>query len=221
MYVDYHHKDSANPNAGVGKSISDAIGFNDDDLAMNKAGKMSTRQMIRLSFQVLAPFAGLVSGAAGLVALGIAVYLAGPMLMNHYRLMMSLGKYLTLGLGALFFGLIAFIMKLIFASGRVLQFLVDVMEGKVASVNGRMNASKSEDIEDGLSTITKQKTETFNCVIKGEYFDIDEEAYLALHECSGNNYRAYVTPRSRILVSIEPSVPDAGGRDPFKLEYQK
>ena len=220
MYVDYHYKDSSDDEASTRKSIAEAVGFNDADLAMNKAGKMSTRQMIHLSVQVIAPFAGLLSAACGLVALGIALYLAGPLIMTKFRLMMRLGKYLMLGVGTLFFGLVAFIMKLIFTSGRVFLFLLDLMEGNVTSVNGRMNTSKAEEIEDGLNTITKTKTENFNCVIKGEYFGISEEAFEVLENCSGGNYRAYVTPRSRFLVSIEQTVSDTGGRDPFKLEYK-
>ena len=220
MYVDYQHNDLAGDEASIRKTLTEALRFNDADLEINKTGKLSTRQMIRLSFQVLGPFAGLVSAAAGMVGLAVAMWVAGPAIMTHVRLAFAVGKYLLLGVGALFFGLVAFIMKLIFASGRVVQFLIDLAQGKVTSVNGRMNTSKSEEIEDGLNTFTKKKTETWNCVIKGEYFGINEEAFGVLRDRSGSIYRAYVTPRSRYLVAIEPSVADTGARDPFKLEYK-
>jgi hypothetical protein len=220
MYVDYHHNDLADDEASLKKTLSEAMHTSESDLAMNKAGKLSTPQMVRLSFHVLVPLAKLISAAAGLVTLAIALYVAGPTLLAHYRLMLSAGKYLVLGGGALFFGLIAFIMKLIFASGRTLQFLLDLMEGKVTSVSGRMNMSKNEEIEDGLNTFTKQKTETFSCVVKGEYFEVSEDGFEALHDRSGGNYKVYVTPRSRYMVAIEPAVTETGTRDPFKLEYK-
>ena len=113
MYVDYQHNDLAGDEASIRKTLAEAVRFNDADLAMNKTGKLSTRQMIRLSVRVLGPFVGLVSAAVGLVTLGIALWVAGPEIMTHMRLAYALGKYLLLGVGALFFGLIAFIMKLI------------------------------------------------------------------------------------------------------------
>ena len=93
---------------------------------------------------------------------------------------------------ALFFGLIAFIIKLIFASGRTLQFLLDLMEGKVTSVTGRMHMSKNEQIEDGLDTLTKQKTETYNRLVNGEYFEIEAEGFDALRDRSGGIYKVWL-----------------------------
>ncbi|HEY3740326.1 MAG TPA: hypothetical protein VGL53_10800 [Bryobacteraceae bacterium] len=219
MYVDYDHHDTHDEQESIRTSLRKAIGFTDSDLVMNKSGKLSTRQMIRLMFQVLGPFAGLLASAAGLVALGILLFMAGPVILSRFRLMLRLGKYLTAGIGTLFFGLVAFIIRLILTSGRVAQFMLDLMQGNVTSTVGRMSATKSEEIEDGLSTLTRQKTETFNCVVKGEYFAISEEAFEILQECSGGIYRAYMTPRSRFLVALEPATGETGGRDPFKLEY--
>jgi len=220
MYVDFHHNDLAQDEAAARGALAESIGFDEADLAMNKAGKLSTPQMTRLSFQVLGPFIGLVGTAIGLVTLAITLWTVGPMIATRVRLMLTVGKYLGVGVGALFFGLIAFIMKLILTSGRVFQFIVDLSQGKAVSVTGRMNASKAEDIEDGLNTITRKKTESYNCVVKGEYFGIKEETYSLLLDRSGSNYTAYVTPRSRFLLALEPAVADMNGRDPFKLEYK-
>ena len=218
MYVDFNHNDLANDETSSQKVLAEAVGFDDADLELNKAGKLSTPQATRLSLHVLGPFVGLVSTAIGLVSLGVALYVAGPAVIENSRLVLAVGKYLMLGIGALFFGLLAFVVKLIVSSGRVFLFMGDLMEGTVASVSGRMNTSKSEVIEDGLSTITRQKTSTLSCVIKGEYFGVNEETHAILLDRSGSQYCAYVTPRSRYMVAIEPSV--AGARDPFKLEYK-
>ena len=219
MYVDYQHNQLSDDGA-VQSSIRETLPFDDADLAMNKAGKLSTPQMTRLVFTGLGPFLGLVGTAAGLVTLALGLWMAGPTIATHFRMMLWLGKYLIIGVGALFFGVVALIMKLLFASGRVFLLIMDLMAGNATSLSGRMNTSNSEEIEDGLSTFTRQKTYKWSCVIKGEYFEINEEAFRVLQDCSGSNYKAYVTPKSRYLVAIEPTGPDPNARDPFKLEYK-
>lgn len=220
MYVDYQHNDLANNDNGLHETLKEALHFDDSDLETNRVGKLSTPQMTRLVFRALGPFLGLVGTAGGLAALCLGLWMAGPGVGASLRLTGIFGKYLILGVGGLFFGVIALIMKLLMASGNVAMLIVDLTEGKAVPVSGRMNTSKSEEIEDGLSTITRQKTHKWNCVIKGEYFEIDEEAFAVLQDQSGTNYKAYVTPRSRFLVSIEPAGPDPNARDPFKLEYK-
>lgn len=74
------------------------------------------------------------------------------------------GSCLMIGIGALSFGVVALTMRLLLASGRIFQLIVDLIEGKAAALNGRMNTSRSEKIENGLSTITRQKTEQSNRV---------------------------------------------------------
>ena len=217
MYVDYQHNDYANDHTAFRATLKETLRFDDTDIEMNKAGKLSTPQMTRLVFDALGPFLGLVGTAAGLVTLGIGLWMAGPMLASHFRLMIAAGKYLIVGVGALFFGVVALIIRLLLASGRVFQLIVDLMEGKAASVSGRMNTSKSEEIEDGLNALTRKKTHKWNCVIKGEYFELSEEAFGVLQDQSGSTFRAYVTPRSRFLVAIEPSGAEPGARDPFKF----
>ena len=220
MYVEYHHNDLAADDSSSRKSLAEAFGFSDTDLELNKAGKLSTPQLIRLAGRVFGQFGGLILSAAGLAVLGFLLYMIGPSILTRVRLMMRLAPFLMPAIIGLFFGVIALLMKLIFASGGVFQFILDAIDGKVTSVAGRMTTSKNEEIEDGLSTITKQKTETFSCFVKGECFSLSEGAYDELQHLSGGNYRLYITPRSRQVASIEPAVTETGGRDPFKLEYK-
>lgn len=214
MYVDFHHNDLGQDAAAAQKALAEGIGFNDADLALNKTGKLSAPQISRLARQVLVPFGGLVITAVGLVSGGIALLTAEPA--TRTKLLMGLGKYMMIGIGAAFFGLLGFIVKLMLSSSRVFQFIRDMTDGKVACITGRMHASKAEGMEEGL----KKSKAAFNCVVKGEYYEIEEEAYEALFERSGSNFTVYVTPRSRYLVAIEPAVADLKARDPFKLEYK-
>ena len=220
MYVDYQHNDLSNADAGLSENLQEALNFDEDDLEINKTGKISTPQMTRLVIRALGPFLGLIGAALGLGALCMALWMGGPLAAFGLKMTRIFGKYLIMGIGALFFGVIALIMKLLLASGNIALLIVDLMEDKVATVTGRMNTSESEEIEDGLSTITRQKTHKWNCVIKGEYFEITEEAFELLQDRSGSNYTAYVAPRSRFMIAIEQAGPDPNARDPFKLEYK-
>ena len=218
MLVDYKHNDASQQDPGLQETLQETFHFDESDLAFNKTGKLSTPQMTRLVFHALGPFLGLLGTAVSLGALCIGLWVAGPLSLKAARIF---GKYLFIGLGAAFFGVIGLIMKLLMTSGRVLLLIPDLMAGKVTTVSGRMNTSKSEEIEDGLSTFTRQKTSTWNCVIKGEYFAIDEEAFELLRDRSGSNFKAYVSPRSRFLVAIEPAGPDENARDPFKFRSER
>ena len=134
---------------------------------------------------------------------------------------MALSKYLVIGAGALFFGLVAFLVKFGVATGRILSLVRDMLEGKVSSVNGRLTTSKADQVEDGINRLTNQSTQTYSYVVKNEYFEVSQEAYEAMDGHTGANFRLYVTPRSRYLVALEASVAEPGtGRDAFKLEYK-
>ena len=215
MYVDFQHSDLSNQESGLQETLHETFHFDESDLEFNKSGKLSTPQMTRLLFQALGPFFGLLGTAVSLGVLCIGLWVAGPLSLKAVRIF---GKYLFIGLGAAFFGVIGLIVRLLITSGRVVMLIPDLMEGKVATVSGRMNTSKSEEIEDGLSTFTRQKTSRWNCVIKGEYFEIDEEGFAFLQDRSGSNFKAYLTPRSRFMVAIEPAGPEENARDPFKFK---
>jgi hypothetical protein len=193
--------------------------FDDEDLAENKAGKLTSRQMTRLVFSALLPFLGMVTSLIGLVVVGIGLYFFGPLITRRISLMIYLGKYLTLAVGALFFGLVAFIIKFLLTSGRIWNLLLDLSQGKVDSVTGRLTTSRQEEVEDGLASFTNRKTRTFSLVVNGEYFDVAQDAVDVLLERDGGRYRVFVTPRSRCLVSLEPTAADPDAPDPFKLRY--
>ena len=193
--------------------------FTDADLAENKQGRLTTHQKLTLLWTAITPFAALLVSLAGLIALAIGLYYVGPLITARIRLMLYFGKYLGFAAGTLFFGLIAFLIKLLLASGRIVSLVIDLADNKVSSVMGRLTTSKNEEIEDGLATLTKTKTRTFCYVVKGEYFEVSQDAWDAMHERDGGSYRVYVTPRSRFLVAIESAISDPEARDPFKLQY--
>ncbi len=196
--------------------LAKALRFCESDLNENKQGRLTNSQMAGLLYRSLGPFLAMALSLAGLVGVAVGLYLFGPLIVSKVRLMLALGKYLMLGVGALFFGLIAFVIKFALTSDRIFRLLLDLAEGKVTSVTGRLTTSKSEEVEDGLAQFTRQRTETYSYVVKGEYFEVGEEAYHAMLARDGGNYRLYVTPRSRHLVALETALAETG-RDPFKF----
>lgn len=197
--------------------LASACHFNDADLAANKHGNLTPRQKLRLAFTALAPFLAMSISLVGLVAVAIGLYYFGPLIATRVRLMLYLSKYLVIGAAALFFGLIAFLIKFLITSGRIWNLLLDMSESRVTSVVGRLTTSKNEEIEDGIASFTKSKTQTFSYVVKGEYFQVPPDAWDAMRERDGGSYRVYVTPRSRYLVALESAISDPEAHHPFKL----
>ena len=58
-------------------------------------------------------------------------------------------------------------------------------------------------------------------MVKGEYFEVPQDAWDAVRERDAGSYRVYVTPRSRYLVALESAISDPEARDPFKLRYSE
>ena len=140
--------------------LAKAVGFNDADLAENRKGRLSTPQLSRLTLGAVLPFAGLAVTAAGLVGIGAALTVGSEFVLSKVRLLLAFSKYLMMGVGALFFGLLAFGVKFCLESGRMLRLLLDTIGGRVGTVTGRVTPSRSEEVEDGLNKIVNRKTET-------------------------------------------------------------
>jgi hypothetical protein len=224
--------------------LARACGFKDSDLDENRKGRLSTRQMLRLIFVSVAPYFAMLATLSGLIVLTVGLYYFGPLIAQRIRLVYFFGKFLVIGIGALFFGALALLIKFLLASGRMFHLLRDLFEGKVTSVVGRLTTSQNEEVEDGIPafvqavsqmrqskrslmshdaapTRTKMvmSTKSYAYVVRGEYFEVSPDAWDAMRERDGRPYRVYVTPRSRFLVSMEYASVDPSVKDPFKLEY--
>jgi hypothetical protein len=203
MHVTYGYVDAHDEGARFLKRLAKAVRFNDADLADNRLGKISSPQLVRLALGAMLPFAGMALSAAGLAGIAIGLAVGSKFIVAKVRYLLAFSKYLAMGLGALFFGLLAFAVKFCLASGRIFLLLLDVMEGRVVTVSGRVTPSRSEELEDGLNTILNRNTETYSFVVKDEYFEVPGDAHSVMMENPGANFRLYVTPRSRYMVAIE------------------
>jgi hypothetical protein len=226
------------------EQIASVCRFKEADLGENRNGRLSTRQMLRLLLVSAAPYFAMLIALTGLIVLTVGLYYFGPPIAARVRLLYFFGKYLIVGIGALFFGALAFFIKFLLASGRMFNLVRDLAEGKVTSVVGRLTTSQNEEVEDGIPSFVQavsqmsaskrsllshdaapvrskmiMSTKSYAYVVSGEYFAVSYEAWDAMRERDGRPYRVYVTPRSRFLVSMEYANVDPSIRDPFKLEY--
>jgi hypothetical protein len=202
-YLEYGYQ-SENQDEVILKDLMRTNGFNEADLKENRCGRMSSVQMMRLSAKAILPIIGLGVPLVGLVVMAFLAYEFYPMIMAKVRLMITMGKYIVVFFGALVFGAIALVINFILHSERLVMFLGDLASGKVASEVGRLHTSKGEEIQDGIDTILRRTTVTYNYVIKGQFYQVNERAFEALRDSSGTVFRVYFTPKSHFLLSIEP-----------------
>lgn len=199
--------------------VAKAAQFTEQDLAHNREGRLSTTQMIRIGIRAAIPFGAMASAVFGLAGLAIGIAVGSEIVMASLAFLLKFSSYLLMGVGALFFGIVALLVKFVLASGRMFELLLDVIDGKVTEVTGRVSPSRSEELEDGLNAILKRKTESFHLVVKNEYYEIPENAYSVMMERAGSIFRLFITPRSRFLVGLElPAAAASGAKaDPFKF----
>ena len=81
--------------------------------------------------------------------------------------------------------------------------MVDLSAGKAASIEGRVSPSKAEEQGLGLGRLYGESNAKYWYVVKDEYFEVNPEAHGALPERT--HFRLYYTPKSRLLLSMEPS----------------
>lgn len=220
MYVDYGYTELRDDRAEFAKQLAQAMKFTEADLKENRLGRISTPQMMKVAVLGFTPFAGLFVSLLGILAVLIAILAGSEFVISTIRLLLALSKYLIMGAGVVLFGFIAFLVKMVLTSGRLIRLIADLAEGKVVAVIGRVTPSRSESVEEGIDKVLNRKTRTFNFVVKGEYFDVPESAHALMLEREGSSFAVYVTPRSRYLVGLEFAA--AAVTDPWaKLKVQR
>lgn len=119
------------------------------------------------------------------------------------------------GLGVLFGAVTlactgAFLVSVMKSARTMGLLLVDLNTGAAACIEGRVLPSREEERGLGLARLHGEKHTHHWYVVKNEYFEVDEQAHAALPE--GRQFRLYHTPKSKLLLSIEPTLP--GGVTP-------
>lgn len=185
-------------------ALAKIIRCNASDLTVNRAGRISTKQMLSLMYRGIVPLLALLIPMLGLLMLAAAFYWFGPWLVTKVYLMLKFGSYIKMGVSVLALGTLAVLANGVVASRRLLLLVVDLAIGKSVNTVGRVTLSRSDDIEDGIDQILRKRTVMYYFVQRGRAFQVSQEAYDELYEQGGVGYfKPYFTPHSHFLIAID------------------
>jgi len=178
---------------GFTERLGRYLDFSPAELELNRQGRMSVRQRIRLAYRLFSPlFEGI--GGAGLIVGGILLFshLLGIWMMRFAIL------FAVAGLGA---GL-ARTLRLLWHGGR------DLCKGEVHVVEGRLNPSwmrAGKRLADDPVSGTKN-IELFSVVLGGMAFAVNERVHTLLvdsYEIGLPSARVFYLPVSKQIQSVE------------------
>ena len=112
------------------------------------------------------------------------------------------------GVGVVFVGGVtfacagAFLLSVVKSARTMALLIADLSAGKAACIEGRASPSREDEGGLGLARLYGETNTNYWYVVKSEYFDVDQEAHAALTD--DMQVRLYYTPKSRLLLSIEP-----------------
>jgi hypothetical protein len=178
--------------------LARANGFTRNDLEENRRGKISDRQWIRLVLRSLKPASYTGGTLAAWLCCCYAVQTMVPSIVLWITGMKGYGLALVGGITLA--SVVAFLVSII-KSGRTVGLVIaDLSVGKAAFSEGRVLTSRGDG--QGLSLARLCGEQNYWYVLNNQYFEVDMEAHAALPDRM--LFRLYHTPRSKMLLSIEP-----------------
>jgi hypothetical protein len=187
------------------EGLKTANGFTDADLESNRAGRIGPGQMTRLFNAILGPL------------LRSFLILAGSLTL----LMLALGNFRIRSLAGIVFleGAVilaiscagAFLIAGITTTRKTIGLIGDALAGTAGMIEGRVYASEEPRpgtpwgaVREQWTRIPQEKPKTYRYAIRDVAIEVSYAGFRAL--ASGGHYKLYYTPRSKLLLSIEPSL---------------
>ncbi|MFN7923045.1 MAG: hypothetical protein U0Q16_23285 [Bryobacteraceae bacterium] len=188
----------------LARALATANGFTVDELETNRAGRIAPAQNRRLWAVALEPFRTALMALAGwLVFLAIVRILVPRLLLAAIESAIGVSLYVLFFLITITTAL-AFLGKLLGAIRISADLARDVMQEGTESLEGRVSISSTNEELHGMGELYETTEDRYGYAIGSEVFPVSEAAYRAYREYSGSTCRVFVTPRSRLLLSIEP-----------------
>jgi len=176
--------------------------FTMDDLEQNRKGRISDKQMGRLFFMALYPIRYPAMALLGWLTFCFIVRTLVPsfvLMIAALFGMKSIGVVfgvITLAcVGSLFVALLR-------GSRNVFLLVQDLSAGAASHLDGRVTVSREESNGLGMDRFRDEKRMQCWYVVQNQYFEVEEAAAEALPHNS--KLRLYFTPKSKLLLSIEP-----------------
>jgi hypothetical protein len=172
------------------------------DLELNRSGKISDTQWMRLLLRALQPVRYTGGALLGWLLCCFVVKTLVPRIVLWIMAMLGV-KGVGILFGAVTLACVGAFILSVFKSARTMALLlVDLNAGKAAAIEGRVSPSREDEKGLGMARIYGEKHTHHWYVVKNEYFEVDQEAHAALRE--GRQFRLYYTPKSKLLLSLEP-----------------
>jgi hypothetical protein len=189
-------------NVSLLDDFAEANQFTEEDLLTNRTKKISNAQMLRLGIQAMRPF---FSALVTLIGWLIFVQVLRSFLPRFLQVLIfgkAAGGIIML-VGCVWAVIVGFLQS----SKLTFLLLLDVLEGTAASIQGRVDTSKTEEDAQGLDKFHGEKKWSYRYVIKKIELEVSEEAYELLHttyEQQRPTVTIYYTPKSKMLLSVDP-----------------
>jgi hypothetical protein len=172
------------------------------DLEENRNGKISDTQWFRLLLRAVQPVRYSGGALLGWLLCCFVVKTFVPSIVLWVIAMLG-----AKGIGVLFGAVTlacagAFALDAIKSAHTMALLIVDLKIGKAECLEGRVSPSREDEGGLGMAKIYGEKHTNYWYVAKNEYFAVDQEAHAALP--FGGQFRLYHTPKSKLLLSIEP-----------------
>jgi hypothetical protein len=174
--------------------------FSMADLERNRNGKISDAQWVHLVLRPLLPIRYTGGALLGWLLCCLVVRTLVPRIVLWFLAMKGLGIALVGGVTLACVG--AFLVSALKGARTMALLIADLNIGKAACIEGRVSPSREDERGLGLGRLYGETNTNYWYVVKNEYFGVSQEAHAALP--NGILLRLYYTPKSKLLLSIEP-----------------
>jgi hypothetical protein len=225
-YIDYINESVRSPEQEL-DDLKKANGFTAAELAINRVGKIGAGQISQLieqilrplvkSFLVLAGWLLLILVTTWIISAGIHVDarrpFTGMVFFRRFWLFRGLYVLTFVRLGAVIMVIScagAFILAAMTTTVNTIGVIRDMLAGKAAMIEGRVYASEEEKrgspwdaVREQWTRVRQERDKIYRYAVRDVAVEVSYAGFRAL--ASGSRYKLYYTPRSKLLLSIEPA----------------
>jgi len=185
------------------EKLARANRFTVADLEQNRNGKISDTQWMRLLLRPLKPVRYTGGALLGWLLCCFVVQTFVPRIVLWIMALKGVGVVFVGGVTLACAG--AFLLSVVKSARTMALLIADLSAGKAACIEGRASPSREDEGGLGLARLYGETNTNYWYVVKNEYFDVNQGAHAALPD--GLQVRLYYTPKSKLLLSIEPKFP--------------
>ena len=225
-YIDYINESVRSPEQEL-DDLSKANGFTAVELAMNRLGKIGAGQVSEIIEEILRPLVKsflvvlgwllLIILTTWIISAGIHVDahrpFSGIVFLRRFWLFRGLYVLTFVRLGAVIMVIScagAFIVAAMTATVNISGMIRDAWDGKVAAIEGRVYATEEEKrgspwdaVREQWTRVRQERDKIYRYAVRDVAVEVSYAGFRAL--ASGGHYKLYYTPRSKLLLSIEPA----------------